>query len=308
MSHGKNSLSEMRAWYLAALAAPVAHLASGLGWWTVTLVAGISMAIQQLPGGEERGEASGKRTGLIRWAITVLAVVDAMDFFRFCWPGQKEIQWVMAILLVLAAYLSGKGREQTKEASILLWWFIGFLLGSVLLSSVPEIRARHLMLGRSWMQWQKAIQLLTVLLMPGLLPQQQSRKERLKLSGAVGLMAIIFGVCTQGVLSYGTAAQEKAPFYSLSRSIRLYGALDRMEGLAWLGLLLGCFVYLSLLLTAAGENGNMAWDRGRGWWIAAAAGMAMLGARAGMGVSSPVLLVLILIYGNREKREKKVKS
>lgn len=294
-------MSQRRGWLLAALAAPVIHLSAGLGWWTAAVVAAAGAALQLLPSWKKREETKQKRESLARWGISILAAGEVMEIMADCWPGQNGIRWVMGILLLLSGYLASKGREQTMEASVLLWWLIGFLFGSVLLSAVPEIKLGHLKAEYTIRQWRQALRLLAVLLIPGLMPEKRSKEETWQLGLAVGTLAVAAALCTQGVRSFRSAAQDEAPFYELSRSIRLYGTLDRMEGLAWLGLMLGSFLCLSYLMTAAAENGERAGRTARSVWLAAAVILAGVIEAIKIPVSILVLVVLLILYGNRRE-------
>ena len=233
---------QRKIWTVAALTAPTAHLAAGIPWNTVLSISLLAAGLRGL-------------LGLIPFRLRkpfslllAAAAVQAMEFLSDCWPSQKDMEWVMAILLILAGILAVKGKEEAVSGGILLWWAVAFLFGSILLSSLPEIGKTRLVPGTFRAYEGKALLLLTVLLTPVF--QERTGKTG---SGLLILLPAAFSVCTQGVLG-AAAAEQQAPFYELSRSIRLYGAFDRMEALAWLGLMLGTFLYLSYLLTGVLEQ------------------------------------------------------
>ena len=303
MNREEEKIGQRRAWQLAAMAAPAAHLAAGLGWWSASIVVTVSMALHFLPG-KDPEKADGY--GMLRWGISVMAILQAMHFLRDCWGGQESMGWIIAILFGLAVYISSRGKERTMEASIILWWMIGFLFGSVLLSAVPQITILHLEPQLRLAQWNRGAALLTVLLIPDLMPEQRNRREVWQTSLSAGAMVLAFALCGQGVLSFSWAAEQQAPFYALTRSIRLYGALDRMESLAWLGLMLGSVVYFSYVLTIAAENGRKTGKAGQEAWILGAAILAAWAYGIGLTVSSSVVIILIILYGCRgKKRERK---
>lgn len=131
-----------------------------------------------------------------------------------------------------------------------------------------------------------------MLLIPGLLSENEEKRQKLPWI-RLGTWAILFSVCTQGVLSAGIAREEKAPFYELSRSVRLYGTFERMEALAWLGLMLGNVLYLSCLLTGlAGDTEG----KKRRWFIWLGAAGSLLIGIIGKGRGKEILLAAVLLF------------
>ena len=287
--------SQKNTWILASLAAPAAHVAAGMSWVNVLWVSLLAYGLRGLAG-------KGKKKTWEKWictAVCILAAGRALTLMGSCWPKQKDIQWVMLILLGLSGLLAAKGKESAVQGAILLWWLTAFLLGSVLLSSVPEIGIKNL---TNYYDRDNTVKLLTILLLPSL-------AERERKTGGVSLVAmpLAFSICVQGVLSGAVAAESRAPFYELSRSIRLYGVMDRMEALAWLGLMLGTFLYLSFLLVTAGEAADG--QRGKRFLIGAAV---LIGATLGnldlergdWSLGVVVILAGILLPAGRKEAEK----
>ena len=254
MKENRISDRQLKAWRFGAVAAPIAHLASGCSW-PVALAAGVA-------GGLIGWAGSGKRDCApwlcaIQWLTCIAAAAEGMHWMESFW--QSGGSWVMLILLALAAWAAAK--TVTVQAGVLLLWFVGFLLGSVLLSAIPEIRLRNLTFGPEADEWEQGLRLMGVILLTGMVesPSDEGHKRRsgfpwMELAGH----AVLCAVCTQGVLSHPIASEAVSPFYELSRSVRFYGAFQRFESLAVMGMMLGMFLYLSYLCTIGGQAGKQA--------------------------------------------------
>ena len=186
--------------------------------------------------------------------LLILAAAGSVSLMGNSWPDQKDMKWVMGLLFLLAVYGRKKGREQAVDAGILLWWSAAFLFGSILLSSFPAVRGAHLKesLFRSG-NIIKELELLTLLLLPLLFPEETECPD-----SYLTLLPILFSLAAYGTLGR-RAELLQAPFYELSRSIRLYGLFDRMEALAWMGMLLGGFLFHSMLLTMVIQVPKRCW-------------------------------------------------
>ena len=229
------------AWTLACLAAPIVHTASDLYWLDAVWISLLGAGIRCWTTGRntENGFLSVQRI------IGILAAAQALVIMGDCWPKQKDMQWVLLILLMLAVLQAAKGEQAAIHGGLILWWLTAFLLGSVLLSAVPELKTRHWLVWSTERKWGKMLALLTLLLLPCLIGKE--KKDR-KTEWSLLLLPIVCSLAVQGVLGQTGSGIRKAAFYELSRSVRLYGILERMEAMAWLGLMLGTYLYMSFLL------------------------------------------------------------
>ena len=183
--------------------------------------------------------------------IGILAAAQALVWMKECWPKQKEMEWVILILLTLAVLQAAKGEQETIYGGLILWWFTAFLLGSVLISAAAEVKIDQWQGQNKGSHLEKNVLLLSLLLLPCFI---EKKKTRGKAELGLFLVPVLCAVSVQGVLSPQLWEESKAPFYDVSRSIRLYGMLERMEAIAWLGLMLGTYLYLSFLMTIAGKG------------------------------------------------------
>ena len=230
---------QKKIWLMACLTAPIAHTASGMTWLEV-------LPAVLLSGGIRRITRNGRKPILwLRRLLYLFAAGEALILMESCWPGQKDMKWVMAILLCLAAGMVCKGTASAVSGGILIWWLEAFLFGSVLLSAIPLGEFSQLKPSLGEYAAHNILRLSGILLLPILMEREETEKPVPEVY--LTLSPIVFSLCTQGLLGM-TAQWQPAPFYELSRSIRLYGMLDRMESLAWLGLMMGTVLYLSFLL------------------------------------------------------------
>ena len=234
-------------WALACLAAPVAHVASGLPWQTVLGISLLGTVLRIWIGRWIQTPES--RT--VYAIVSVLTLGQALGMMENCWPKQRDMGWVMLLLLILAAIQAGKGKEAAVQGGLLLWWLTALLLGSVLVSAIPEIKPAKLLRWQREISWTEMGELLILLLIPAALKLDQASG---KTEPRLLLLPVLCALCTQGVLGLHGAGESRAPFYELSRTVSFYGLLERMEALAWLGLMLGTYLYMTFLLTLASEG------------------------------------------------------
>lgn len=232
-------------WCTAALMAPAAHIAGGMLWWETLAVIAAAEVVRAVF--KQKGTNP-------RWYqpfhvfLLTAAAGTGLTWMEGCWPGEKEIAWIMGILLFLAVWMSGKGKEKAMDGSVALGFFTSFLFTAVLLSSVPDIRLELLKPEIVRSDWEKRAALLTLFLITGTGEERIEREGRKKGIRKTEVFSLLVSVCTQGLLSGRVAAGARAPYYMLSRSIRLFGTFEKMEALAWLGLMLGTFLFLTYLI------------------------------------------------------------
>ena len=239
--------NKLKIWQMACLTAPIAHRASGMPWNEVLIAALLAAGISGL------FQENRKTIPWLRRLVLLTAAGQGLLSMSGCWPGQRDMNWVMGILLILAVLMTWKNRESTIRSGILLWWLTAFLFGSVLLSAIPEMERNNLRPYWGKKPGQSVMDLLGILILPALMEEKHS------VNGTAGIRLILspllFSLCSVGVIGKNMG-EIRAPFYELSRSIRLYGLLDRMEGLAWLGLMIGTVLYLSFLMEGLLQRGE----------------------------------------------------
>lgn len=236
-------------WLMAAIAAPLANAASGCSWPAVLALGSITLLI----GGcltryqaEQRPWIEALR-GL--WGSVVAS--ELLFWCEDCWPSHSNPKAAALILLALCIWANCRGRQRGGRIGCVLIWPVGFLLGLILLSAVPEVSARNL--RPSWNMPEAA--LVTILLIPAL---YRGRETKVGAGMRVGLLcfALAVSAITAGVLSPQISSRTGTGLYELSRSISFFGVSQRLESLAAVGLTMGYFGGIGYLLSIPEEIPN----------------------------------------------------
>ena len=272
-------------WPLEAIAAPLLQTAAGCPWLTVLLTGLFCIGIIW---GQELLLAGYHKTAWIRriqgfWAAVVLG--DTMHWSRYCWQKTESVWAAPLLLLALALWLTGKGKPVIQRTNAVMRLFLMGLLGVVLFSALKEIKLVNLK-----PVWQmKDGSLVTIFLLPALLPRWEKTAGKGKLLGCALLLSII----TTGMITVEAALSLRAPFYEMSRSLTFLGSVKRFESLAASAMTIGYFLLFRFLLSAAAADGGE--DRRMLWFSAVAgAGLYLSGLRIN---SSWMAAISVLIWG-----------
>ena len=226
------------AWLLTAMLAPLAHEA-GAGWSSVALYAAILLPFWLLP----RSFENLPRPILwLEWLTVILSAAAILPASGSYWPGSQSETAVPLVLLTLAA-MTGTLHRSVNLGGILCWMTV--LLGALIFyMSMQGVRLPWL--RPAPIRWKRS--LLLVLLLPGLsalwpVPCKKS-------FWGIALLGAVLGVLVQGNLSASAAETLRAPFYEMTRSLRL-GSLTRLEPVGSVLLTLSWFALALYLLMSA---------------------------------------------------------
>jgi len=243
------------------MAAPVVQAASNCSWPAAAAICLLCLGICT---GLERfgvGGTPGRWIGAVQWLWMLLLISEFLHWSMLCWPNHRSYHAVPLIILALAAASSGRGAEKASRAGGVLFWFLVVLLGMVTLSGVKQIQLENLM-----PEWKmQTAHLVSVMLIPciGLTLGKVEHKGKLLFS------TVAVSLVVTGVMGLGLIQKMEAPFYEMSRSMKLLGSSHRYESLVAAGMTLGYFVLTSYLLSVTAH----AWDMGkrqcRSVWISA---------------------------------------
>lgn len=246
---------QQRAWVTAAMAAPLARAAAGYTWPAVLTVGGITLFLSWW---------LAKYTAELKpWLVILqglwasVIVSELLWWIGDCWPGHNSAKAAPLILLALAAWPASGGEGRAARVGCTLVWPVGFLLGAVLLSALPEVKAENLL--PFW--GMRDASLIPVLLLPVLYGKGKKGSGGKTWIGLLAL-AVLAAVAAAGVLSPGVCGRAGFAFYELSRSIQILGIAERFESVAAAGMTLGYFASASYLLSVPEgmENkGRMVW-------------------------------------------------
>lgn len=256
-------------WLLTALAAPIARIASGCSWLTVLAVGAVCLGLCW--GVEHLGKPAGKFFSGVQWLWLGFVIGMTLGWTADCWKDGENSPVIGASLLLLAAWTASKGEDVGRRAGNLLRFFLVVLIGGVLLSGLGDIRLSNL--RPRWRM--NTAYIVTLFLLPAAAAWSGCAGRGGKSKLALLLFAAGTAAVATGVLSGGYASGQVSAFYELSRSTELLGTARRFESLAGLGMTLGYYVFLTLLLTMAGKWAERAFPGKRtlGIWLGAAGGM-----------------------------------
>lgn len=283
------------AWLLVSMSAPLAVAAGRSSWIWVLAVGvvcgGVCWGIYAM-GTETPRYAKWFCCLQILWLT--IAAGEMARWSGYCWGGDGEVPAVSVTLLVLAACASWNGGERASRVGSVLAWFVGLLYIIVLGAGVRGLRG----------QWIEAtletppVELVFVFLIPvalGMLPQGKSGSGKwiLWIPVAFGLMVSIW---TMGTLSWTGMAQSTFPFYTFTKSLRLFGVAERFEAFVSVALTMGFFSVMSLFFSVAGELAEQIRPKGGRAGIVISCTLAAGAVLIGKGASELELAVLAAIF------------
>lgn len=252
------------AWIFVAISAPAAQLAGRGPWLSVLLLSivcgGLCWGIHTLS--EEQPE-------IRRWYCVVEFLFLALILGKFagmsagCWPTGNSYPTVPLILLILAAFSALDGANRASRVGGVLFWFLALLYAVVLAAGAKELNI-------SWLapsMEPPSVLLVTVLLIPAVasfLPKEKGKASALALV-ILGIFATVISLLTEGTMSQSVVTSQEEPFYTFSKSLSLFGVVERFESLVSVALTLSYFALLSFLLSTAGHLADgirFGWGRG----------------------------------------------
>lgn len=209
-----------------------------------------------------------------------------------CWPTAADTPLVSLVVLALAVLASKDGVGQACRAGCVLFIFLCLLYGAVIVSGSRDIKIRYLdpdpELPDAW--------LVAVFLLPltvQFLPADK-RLQKLPLL-AIPLIATVLAVLTVGTLSIGISRQMQLPFYEFSKSLSLFGVVERFESFVCVALTVGFFSLQMVLLSASRQLSRNLWPQKD--WVGFAGTVALSGGVAIIDVDpAPYLFPIISAF------------
>lgn len=196
------------------------------------------------------------RTGRMALWLTlawnVLALGAAARWLCGIYPDGGAFPLIGLLLLLLAAYAAGKGVSAVARAGAICFFFFVILYGVLFGVSLPQVRGQWLkpVTQPKWVLLPVALLPLCALYLTGYC------RGRGKVSlWAVGgiLTAVLAGLVTAGCLSPEIAGAAPLGFYAMSKSLSLFGAMERFEAVVSAALTAGGFCLLALLCLVNAE-------------------------------------------------------
>lgn len=272
------SKRQLFAWSVGAIAAPLAQLAGGAACTTVLLtgiITGIFLFIV---------EKVGRRINQIPHWLKYIAVVwitvkliYLLQLAENSWQADSSRFFVPIVLLALAAWSAAKGKVQAAKVAAILFCLTMVGYGIVGAASLGELKLGWVISGTKDFRIQYAVIFMLPLVLLFL-----PTKEKVITSNWVIVTSVIgtlFAAIVNGILSPEIGGRQTNGFYEMSRSIQLFGVVQRFEVLIAAIMVMGWFMTLSLYMSAID---SVVKERGKQpaiWGVAIAAGAAyMIGA------------------------------
>ena len=250
------------------------------------------------------------------WNLFALGRIAA--YLCRAYPSGDAFPLVGLLLLLLAVWAAQKGGGAViRTGAIVFFFLIGFYL-LILGFSLPDLRIAWLKpdLRPDWIALPAALTPATVLyLWEG---GGTERRPALWLLGGV-LLALLAALVTAGALSPPVARREAFPFYTAAKSVKLFGAMERLEPLVSAALTAGGFCLLGTLCAANEKTLSIFFPQPNKFTALANAligGACVWGADVvsegffalGMGIFWGIFPLLTLFLGSRKKIEKNIKK
>ena len=173
------------------------------------------------------------------WCVLLLAVLG--EKANALYPDAGNSYYIPGVLFGLSWLCARDGDEKLCACHAVLSCFVWVAVGVVALCAIPQMEWRWTLPHPGWQGAALGFSLAAGgMLLPG------RPGKGWCLAGAVCPAILALLVC--GSLSPQLAQKESLAFYTLSRSIRLFGVVERFEALVGAGLCIGLFGTMSLLL------------------------------------------------------------
>ena len=236
------------AWVLAALSAPLCHLAGITGWAEVA-VAGVLCTWLSV----ERFRQTDEITVCPKWFAAsaciclVLVTGVCLDLAGSTWPTGDTTSIVPIVLLLLAVWSAWEGAEKASRTGSVLMWLLLLLFAAVVAGGIGNVKLSRIELSG---RLSNGLVFL-VFLLPGVAKQLPIAKGQSKLLWILPGFSALIAFLVKGTLSEPVAGAMVNPFYEFGKSLSLFGVVERYESLVSVALTIGYFCLLSMLLSSA---------------------------------------------------------
>lgn len=204
---------------------------------------------------------------MIRWGILTIVLAKLLTLTQTCWKGRGAEYAVPAALLGLAVIAAWSGEAKAARASAVLRYGIIGVVGAILISGITRIDKNIDVYLDKKINYLFPIVTLVIL-------KSEPKYKNGKISIIAALLALITSMVVGGNLG------KRGSFYQLSKSISLFGTIERYESLASAAITLGLFAALTVIMVQSGKS-----------WKQAGLGREQIGLCAGAVVAAWLYLI-----------------
>lgn len=187
---------------------------------------------------------------LAAWLVLLAGWLARKSVLSF--PQTADAPLTALLLLALAAWTARNGIRCVVRCGCILLVLLGVLYGVVLVFSAPKVELRQLAPVGTPSQSLLFLPLLTVPTLTRCYQPAEATGKRSPWLIAGGMLALAASVITAGCLS-PQLAEEEMSFYALSRSVSLFGTMERFEALISAACETSYFCAVSFLLCTVRE-------------------------------------------------------
>ena len=227
---------------------PVALIASRSSWIAVAVTAilcGILCGVVYRLWGENFCESKLINILFLLWHIYAAAEVAFLGCL--CWPGKGSQIVIPAVLILLSALSAYQGERSAGAVAGILCPLCTAVFALVLASGIGNIRWDRMELPNV----PPSGMLIFVFLLPTValtIPRKESPSEGgLAL---IGIWAALLSAAVMGTLSLGVMLTRQNAFYEFSKSLNIFGTVQRFESMVAVAVTLSLYAMLSLLMSS----------------------------------------------------------
>lgn len=268
------SKRQLFAWSVGAIMVPLAQLAEGscATIFLTGIIIGVFLLFIEKAG--RKIETIPRWLGYIAVVWIAAKLIYLLRFVEDCWQADNSRFFVPIVLLTLAAWAASKGTRQVAKIAAIIFCLSIITYGVVGTASLGELKFEWILSGTKKFQIQSAI----IFLLPLAVLFLRTKEKVITPVWVITVSGIgaLFAVLINGILSSKIAEQYANKFYEMSRSIELFGIVQRFEVLVASIMAMGWFVLLSLYLSAVNETVDRPGKNSVIWGVTVAAGTAYI--------------------------------
>ncbi|MDR0890431.1 MAG: GerAB/ArcD/ProY family transporter [Oscillospiraceae bacterium] len=183
------------------------------------------------------------------WSLLLLGVFARL--LCSAYPQGNAFPFVGLIMLLLAAYAAKKGASAVVRVGAVCFFFLLLIFGLVLAFSAVRVEPRWLRPTLEYMDWRVFPLLLAPVCALFFADKCEGAKGKVHwwIIGTVAI-TVLCALVTIGSVSPPVAADDDFPFYMMTKSISVFGAMERFEAVVSAALTAGGFCLMGMLCMA----------------------------------------------------------